>query len=141
VLAGLDLCGLIAGIYAALALRERYHGNTPVRWSTIWSTETDWLPFLALVTVLVFSSAGLYRPRERRAGIGSLIGSLTLVGVLTVASAVGAGHHFSTYGAVPTAIVLSAAAIGMLRIGYEVTAARAPPDRPRPPSCPSARSR
>jgi len=121
VLAGLDLCGLIAGVYAALALRELYHGNTPVRWDTIWSTETDWLPFLALVMVLVFSSAGLYRPRERRAGFGSLIGSLTLVGVLTVAAAVGAGHHFSTYGAVPTAIVLSAAAIGPLRIGYEVT--------------------
>ena len=106
VLAGLDLCGLIAGVYAALALRELYHGNTPVRWDTIWSTESDWLPFLALVMVLVFSSAGLYRPRERRAGFGSLIGSLTLVGVLTVAAAVGAGHHFSTYGAVPTAIVL-----------------------------------
>jgi hypothetical protein len=122
VLIGFDLCGLIAGVYCALALRELFHGATPIRWSTIWSTETDWLPFLALVTVLVFSRAGLYGPRERRAGFGSLLGSLTLVGVLTVAFAVGAGHEFSTYGAIPTAIVLTAAAIGVLRIAYDVGA-------------------
>jgi exopolysaccharide biosynthesis polyprenyl glycosylphosphotransferase len=122
VLVGFDLCGLIAGVYAALALRELYHGNTPVLWSSIWATETEWLPFLALVTVLVFSRAGLYGPRERRAGFGSLLGSLTLVGVLTVAFAVGAGHEFSTYGAIPTAIVLAAAAIGALRIAYDVAA-------------------
>jgi exopolysaccharide biosynthesis polyprenyl glycosylphosphotransferase len=122
VLIGFDLCGLIAGVYCALALRELFHGATPIRWSTIWSTETDWLPFLALVTVLVFSRAGLYGPRERRAGFGSLLGSLTLVGVLTVAFAVGAGHQFSTYGAIPTAIVLTAAAIGALRIAYDLGA-------------------
>ena len=122
VLVGFDLCGLIAGVYAALALRELYHGNTPVLWSSIWATETEWLPFLALVTVLVFSRAGLYGPRERRAGFGSLLGSLTLVGVLTVAFAVGAGHEFSTYGAIPTAIVLAAAAIGVLRNAYDVAA-------------------
>jgi len=122
VLVGFDLCGLIAGLYAALSLRELYRGATPVLWSSIWATETDWLPFLALVMVLVFSRAGLYGPRERRAGFGSLLGSLTLVGVLTVAFAVGAGHHFSTYGAVPTAIVLTAVAIGVLRIGYDAAA-------------------
>ena len=119
VLVGFDLSGLIAGVYAALALRELVRGATPILWGTIWSTETDWLPFLALVTVLVFSRADLYAPRERRAGFGSLLGSLTLVGVLTVAFAVGAGHHFSTYGAIPTAIVLTAAAIGVLRIAYD----------------------
>jgi exopolysaccharide biosynthesis polyprenyl glycosylphosphotransferase len=122
VLIGFDLGGLIAGVFAALVLRELYHGATPIRWSTIWSTETEWLPFLALVMVLVFSRAGLYAPRERRAGFGSLLGSLTLVGVLTVALAIGAGHQFGTYGAVPTAIVLSAVAIGVLRIAYDVAA-------------------
>ena len=118
-LVGCDLGGLIAGVFSALALRELFHGATPIRWSTIWSTETDWLPFLALVMVLVFSRAGLYGPRERRAGFGSLLGSLTLVGVLTVAFAVGAGHEFNTYGAIPTAIVLTAVVIGLLRIGYD----------------------
>ena len=118
-LVGFDLCGLIAGLYAALALRELLRGGTPIRWSTIWSTESDWLPFLALVTVLVFSRAGLYGPREQRAGFGSLLGSLTLVGVLTIAFAVGAGHRFSTYGAVPTSIVFTAVAIGLLRIWYD----------------------
>jgi exopolysaccharide biosynthesis polyprenyl glycosylphosphotransferase len=122
VLVGFDLCGLIAGVFAALALRELFHGATPIHWSTVWSTETDWLPFLALVMVLVFSRAGLYGPRERRTGFGSLLGSLTLVGVLTVAFAIGAGHQFNTYGVIPTAIVLTAAAIGVLRIAYDVAA-------------------
>ena len=31
----------------------------------------EWLPFLAPITVLVFLQAGLYAPRERRAGIGA----------------------------------------------------------------------
>jgi exopolysaccharide biosynthesis polyprenyl glycosylphosphotransferase len=122
VLVAFDVCGLIAGVYAALALRELVRGGTPVRWSTIWSTETDWLPFLALVTVLVFSRDGLYGPRERRTGFAALLGSLTLVGVLTVAFAVGAGHQFQTYGVIPAAIIFTAAAIGGLRIGYDVTA-------------------
>jgi exopolysaccharide biosynthesis polyprenyl glycosylphosphotransferase len=74
------------------------------------------------VMVLVFSRAGLYGPRERRTGFGSLLGSLTIVGVLTVAFAVGAGHEFSTYGVIPTAIVFAAVAIGLLRIGYDVAA-------------------
>jgi exopolysaccharide biosynthesis polyprenyl glycosylphosphotransferase len=122
VLVGFDVCGLIAGVYAALALRELVRGGTPVRWNTIWSTETEWLPFLALVMVLVFSRDGLYGPRERRTGFASLLKSLTVVGVLTVAFAVGAGHQFHTYGAIPTAIVFSAAFVGGLRIGYDVAA-------------------
>ena len=122
VLVAFDVGGLIAGVFAALTLRELFHGATPIHWITIWSTESDWLPFLALVMVLVFSRAGLYGPRERRAGFGSLLGSLTLVGVLTVAFAVGAGHEFSTYGVIPTAIVLTAVAIGVLRVGYDVAA-------------------
>ena len=122
VLGALDIFGLLAGTYAALALRELVRGRTPIHWDTIWSTETDWLPFLALVMVLVFSRAGLYGSRERRTGFGSLLGSLTVVGVLTLAFAVGAGHEFHTYGAVPTAIVFAAVAIGLLRMGYDLAA-------------------
>ena len=35
-----------------------------------WDAEAKWLPFLTVVTVLVFWRAGLYASRERRAGAG-----------------------------------------------------------------------
>ena len=50
----LDLVGLVLGLYVALVVREIYYGRTPVLWGVLWRIETDWLPFLTLVTVLVF---------------------------------------------------------------------------------------
>ena len=116
----LDLVGLTLGVYLALALRDFVYGEQSVLWGVLWKAETDWLPFLTLVTVLVFWQAGLYAERERRAGFGRIIGSLVLVGVITMIFALGTGHRFSTYGLVPTAIVLSAVCIGLLRGSYNI---------------------
>ncbi|HEV8250892.1 MAG TPA: sugar transferase, partial [Gaiellaceae bacterium] len=63
--------------------------------------------------------AGLYAPRDRRAGIGSVVSSLLLVTVLTVLFAVVSGHDFSTYAYAPTAFVLCVLAVGLLRASYE----------------------
>jgi exopolysaccharide biosynthesis polyprenyl glycosylphosphotransferase len=117
-LLGLDFLGLAGGLYAALAVREAYIGQ-PVRWESLTSQVEEWLPFLALVTVLVFWQAGLYRPRERRAGFGRVLGSLVLVGLLTLAFAIGTGFEFRTYALVPATIVFVALLIGGLRAGYD----------------------
>jgi exopolysaccharide biosynthesis polyprenyl glycosylphosphotransferase len=114
----LDLVGLTRGVYLALALRDLVYGADTVLWGVLWKAETDWLPFLTLVTVLVFWQAGLYAERERRAGFGRVVGSLVLVGVITMIFALGTGHRFSTFGLVPTAIILSAICIGLLRGSY-----------------------
>ena len=114
------MIGLILGVYAALALRDFVYGDGPVLWGVLWKAETDWLPFLTLVTVLVFWQAGLYAERERRAGFGRVVGSLALIGVITLIFALGTGHRFSTYGLAPTAIVLSAICIGLLRGSYDI---------------------
>ena len=58
----LDLGGLVLGLYAALILRSLVYGND-VLWGVLWRAETDWLPFLGLVTILVFWRAGLYAER------------------------------------------------------------------------------
>jgi exopolysaccharide biosynthesis polyprenyl glycosylphosphotransferase len=124
VLLSLDISGLALGLYAALALREVYHGNVPILWGLLWEAEKTWLPFLLLVLALVFWRNGLYERRELRAGFGRILSSLAVVGLLTLAFAIGAGHEFSTYGLVPTAVVLTAVAIGLFRASYEsVTAA------------------
>jgi exopolysaccharide biosynthesis polyprenyl glycosylphosphotransferase len=116
----LDLIGLTLGVYAALALRELVYGRGTPLWGVLWKAETEWLPFLTLVTVLVFWQAGLYAERERRGGFGRVIGSLVLVAVITMIFAIGTGHRFSTYGLAPTAIVLASVCIGLLRGSYDL---------------------
>jgi exopolysaccharide biosynthesis polyprenyl glycosylphosphotransferase len=117
----LDLCGLALGVYAALALRELVAGSRPILWGLIWrDAEAEWLPFLALVMVLVFWQNGLYADREHRTGLGRIVSSLTVVMVLTLAFGIGTGYHFSTYAIFPTALVLTTVLIGTLRASYDV---------------------
>jgi exopolysaccharide biosynthesis polyprenyl glycosylphosphotransferase len=117
----LDLAGLALGVYAALALREIVAGTRPILWGLIWrDAEVKWLPFLLLISLLVFWRNGLYAEREYRAGFGRIVSSLVLVTVLTLAFGIGTGYHFSTYAIFPTALVLTTLLIGVLRAGYDV---------------------
>jgi exopolysaccharide biosynthesis polyprenyl glycosylphosphotransferase len=119
----IDVSGLTGALYLALVLRELYRGTHPVLWGLVWNTEENWLAFLALVTILVFWRAGLYAPRERRAGAGRIVSSLLLVTVITVIFSVGTGYQHSTFGLYVTAFVLSALTIVMVRSSYEVVTA------------------
>lgn len=118
-LIAIDLAGLTAGLYAALTLREVWIGHDPPLWGAIWATEKEWLPFLALVTALVFWRAGLYRRREVRAGFGRILSSLVLVALLALAFAIGTGFEFRTYGVVPATLLFASLLVGILRAGYE----------------------
>ena len=118
-LVSLDVCGLALGLYIALLLRQLVYREGASLWSLPWKGLESYLPFLVLVTVLVFWQAGLYAERERRAGVGRIISSLVLVTVLTVAFAWGVGHDFGTYGLAPTALVITAALISVLRASYD----------------------
>jgi exopolysaccharide biosynthesis polyprenyl glycosylphosphotransferase len=115
----LDLGGLVLGFYAALVVRELYYGRTDILWGFLWRVETDWLPFMALITALVFSRADLYAERERRPGFGKILSSLVLVALITLAFGLGTGHHFSTFGLAPTAVIFCAVAIAALRASYD----------------------
>ena len=119
----IDLSGLAGSIYLALVLRELYYGERPILWGLPWNAERNWLPFLALVTVLVFWRAGLYAPREQRAGVGRIVSSLMLVTVITLAFAVGTGYQHTTFGLYLTAFVISAIVISLLRSSYELVTA------------------
>jgi exopolysaccharide biosynthesis polyprenyl glycosylphosphotransferase len=119
-LVALDVGGLAGALYLALVFRELYYGERPIFWGLPWDAEATWLPFLILVTVLVFWRAGLYAPREQRAGAGRIVSSLLLVTVITLAFAVGTGYQHTTFGLYFTAFVLSVIVIGSLRSSYEV---------------------
>jgi exopolysaccharide biosynthesis polyprenyl glycosylphosphotransferase len=115
----LDLCGLVLGLYSALILRSLVYGDD-VLWGVLWRAETDWLPFIGLVTILVFWRAGLYAERERRGGGGRIVGSLIIVGIVALVFGIGTNREFGTYGLAPTAVVLSIGFIGLLRASYDV---------------------
>jgi len=119
-LAVIDVDGLAVALYLALVLRELYYGETPILWGLAWDSEADWLPFLAVITVLVFWHNGLYARREQRSGAGRVVSSLALVMVITLAFAIGTGYHHRTFGLYVTAFVLSVLVIGGLRGSYEV---------------------
>jgi exopolysaccharide biosynthesis polyprenyl glycosylphosphotransferase len=114
-----DVLGLALGVYLALVLRSVVYGDT-VYWSLLWDTgPAEWLPFLVPITVLVFLQAGLYAPRERRAGAGRVLGALVLVALIVLAFGLGTDYDFTTSGLIPTAVATSAFSIGLLRAAYD----------------------
>ncbi len=119
-LAGVDVGGLVLGVYVALIIRAAYLGQLPPLWGLLWRSEANWLPFLTIIEVLVFWVGGLYRRRELRPGLGQVVKSLTLVALITLAFGLGTGYHFTTYALTPTALVLTAIFVGVLRGSYDV---------------------
>jgi exopolysaccharide biosynthesis polyprenyl glycosylphosphotransferase len=119
-LVAIDVGGLAGALYLALVLRELYYGESPILWGLPWNAEAKWLPFLALVTLLVFWRGGLYAPREQRSGAGRVVSSLLLVTVITLAFVIGTGYHHTTFGLYVTAFALSALIISVLRGSYEL---------------------
>jgi exopolysaccharide biosynthesis polyprenyl glycosylphosphotransferase len=115
----LDLSGLALGLYIALVLRWLYYEHS-VLWGVPWRAETNWLPFLMLVMLLVFWRNGLYAAREFRGGSGTVVGSLALVTVLALAFGLGTGYPFHTFGLAPTALAITALLIGLFRASYDV---------------------
>ena len=59
----LDVSGVALGLYAALVLREFVYGTLPAALGRPVAGREEWLPFLALVTVLVFWQARALRGR------------------------------------------------------------------------------
>jgi exopolysaccharide biosynthesis polyprenyl glycosylphosphotransferase len=117
----LDVLGLALGLYAALIVREYVIGARPILWGFLWrEAESEWLPFLVLVLVLVFWRNGLYAAREYRGGLGRIVASLVLVAAIALAFGIGTGYHFSTYAIFPTGLLFTVLLIGLLRSSYDV---------------------
>jgi exopolysaccharide biosynthesis polyprenyl glycosylphosphotransferase len=115
----IDLAGLMIGLFLALALRSLIIDPKPILWNLLWDHETDWLPFLILLLLLVFSRNGLYGPRELREGAGRIAPSVLLVAVLSLAFAVGTGQHFTTFGLYIASAFFVALLISLFRWSYE----------------------
>ena len=120
ILVALDLTGVTLALYAALVLRNAYRGEQ-VLFGLPWAAISNWLQFIALVLVLVFARAGLYRQREARPGADATIRSLALVTIITAFYAIAvAGMTFhSFYGIFWVTFVLAAILVPLLRASYD----------------------
>ncbi len=90
-----------------------------ILWNILWTEETGWLSFLALLLLLVFWRNHLYGPRELREGAGRIVSSVVLVAVLSLVFAIGTGQHFTTFGLYVVSATLVAILISVLRWSYE----------------------
>jgi exopolysaccharide biosynthesis polyprenyl glycosylphosphotransferase len=115
----IDVAGLAIGLYLALALRSAIRDPKPILWNLLWDHETDWLPFLVLLLVLVFWRNRLYGGRELREGAGRVVPSVLLVAALSLAFAIGTGQHFTTFGLYVAAAFFVAVLISVFRWSYE----------------------
>jgi exopolysaccharide biosynthesis polyprenyl glycosylphosphotransferase len=116
----LDVAGLALGIYVALVLRQIVAGDGDLLWGLLWREgPAEWLKFVAPITILVFAQSGLYRQRELRPGAGRILACLIVVALIVLAFGLGTGYDFTTSGLIPTSVVVSAIAIGLLRAAYE----------------------
>src|SRR5579872_1878864 len=61
-----DVTGLTVGLYIAIVLRALVRDPKPLLWNLLWVSESEWLPFLTFVMLLVFWRNRLYGPRELR---------------------------------------------------------------------------
>ncbi len=119
VLYAIDVCGVALAVYCALALKEVFRGNFPVQWGILWQAEVTWLPFVALVILLVFWRAGLYGPRETRPGFSKILSSLAVVAVVTLAFAIATDQAVTTGSTFVVSFVLAAVVVGVMRWSYE----------------------
>jgi exopolysaccharide biosynthesis polyprenyl glycosylphosphotransferase len=114
-LLAIDVFGITAAIFSGLVLREVL-GSRPVYEDQLWAAERAWLPFVLLVSVLIFTRNGLYRPRETRPGGAQIVAGLFVaVVVIAIFSVVTDNERFTTYLIFPYTFVASAILIPLLR--------------------------
>jgi len=115
VLVSIDAVSVGVAIFTYLALSRAYN-DYPVMLDLLWQTEREWLPFVMLVTILIFARNGLYRPRETRPGGAQIVAGLFLATVVVAIFSIATDNErFTTYLIFPYVFLASALLISLLR--------------------------
>ncbi len=115
VLVSIDAVSVGVAIFTYLALSRAYN-DYPVMLDLLWQTEREWLPFVMLVTILIFARNGLYRPRETRPGGAQIVAGLFLATVVVAIFSIATDNErFTTYLIFPYVFLASAFLISLLR--------------------------
>jgi exopolysaccharide biosynthesis polyprenyl glycosylphosphotransferase len=94
-LLALDFACLYAALFTALALKAVVHHKFAVG-NTLHTTR-HFLPFVYLVTALLFARSGLYAERAARPGLTRIVASLFTVAFVALLFALVNGDHFSSF--------------------------------------------
>ena len=121
-LLALDLAGIFAAIFSALAVKALVRGEFTFT-STLEGT-VDYLPFAFLITMLLFARASLYGPRESRPGMARIIAALFQVAVISLIFALVSGSEFASYWLFFGGLAFATAYVTGLRYCYEAATGR-----------------
>jgi exopolysaccharide biosynthesis polyprenyl glycosylphosphotransferase len=116
-LLGLDLIGVTGAIFTALALKAVVRDSSSA--ADVWHTTQDYVPFVFLVTALMFSRSGLYSRREARPGFAAIVAGLFLAAIASFAFALVNGLDFSSYYIFYGGLFFGLIWVSGLRWGYE----------------------
>jgi exopolysaccharide biosynthesis polyprenyl glycosylphosphotransferase len=94
-LLALDFCMVWAAIFSALALKEIVRGNYV--FARVEGQTWEYLPFVFLVTALLFARSDLYSRREARPGLVAILSGLCQVAVVSLIFALANGLDFRSY--------------------------------------------
>ncbi len=119
-LLALDLLGVAAAIFTALALKELVRTGS-VSVDDVMHTTREYVPFVFLVTALMFSRSGLYSRREARPGFAAIVAGLTLAAMAALAFALVNGLDFSSYYIFYGGLFFALIWVSTLRWAYERT--------------------
>ncbi len=116
-LLALDFAGVALAIFTALMLKALVLNHVMVT-PALHETERI-LPFVYLLTALLFARSGLYAERAQRPGLSRIVGSLFQVTFVAVVFAVVSGEHFSSYYLFYGSLAFGLLYVSSLRAGYE----------------------
>ena len=117
-LLALDFAGIALAIMTALVLKALVLDGVTQFHSALHETERI-LPFVYLLTALLFARSGLYAARSLRPGLSRIVGSLFQVTFVALLFAVVSGEHFSSYYLFYGSLAFALLYVSSLRAGYE----------------------
>ncbi len=116
-LLALDLLGTIAALFTALAVKQLVQDTFVL--DRVWSTTTEYAPFVFLVTALLFARSGLYSRREARPGVTAIASCLFQVAVVALIYGLVKDVSFNSYYIFYGGLVFGLIWISSLRALYE----------------------
>jgi exopolysaccharide biosynthesis polyprenyl glycosylphosphotransferase len=117
-LLALDFVGVALAIFTSLVLKSLVRDGLVQSQAALHETERI-LPFIYLLTALLFARSGLYASRSLRPGLSRIVGSLFQVAFVALLFAVVSGEHFSSYYLFYGSLALALLYVSSLRAGYE----------------------
>ncbi len=113
----LDVFAIALAIFTALLIKDTVRGNLNI--DIVWGNTRAFLPFAALVTLLLFARSGMYSERATRPGLSSIVACLFQTTVVALVFALVSGETFSSYYIFYASLFFSILYVGSFRAAYE----------------------